>query len=454
MSLHYKDMRRGLAAILCGPLLSIICQPTASAGQDLQFLSFHPVPLHASGTGSENPTADSEAAIQQMRPRDAAAREAEYREAIVALRSTEGPFALPVSERALELGRLLQQQGRFDEALAAYENSLHVLRVNLGLYSLEQAAVLRAIITAHVAKRDIANAHAAQEALVNLQLRHHGRSNPAVVPALLEWADWNVNLYLALDPAPDLQMGLHPPGRFHDPRLELAYDTYTLALQSLQQHAPAGDEQLVTTERKLAALNFITNQKMQDVYGEALMHYSSIEHDDAGTALESASATLFYEGSSALRRAIAHSERRKERRNDDIAARMVELGDWYLLFDHRAAALEQYRDALQFMRDASLPQDAVERIMSSGMPVPTPDTAYRSAALAEGQHYDGFIDVEFELSKFGMATNPHIIGRSAQNRHIERELMHEIRSCKFRPKFVADSAVNSEKMQLRYFYSF
>ena len=65
---------------------------------------------------------------------------------------------------------------------------------------------------------------------------------------------------------------------------------------------------------------------------------------------------------------------------------------------------------------------------------------------AEG--FDGFIDVEFALSKFGMASNPHIISNSAANRQIERELLLEIRSCKFRPKFVAD-APTSEKMQLR-----
>ena len=56
---------------------------------------------------------------------------------------------------------------------------------------------------------------------------------------------------------------------------------------------------------------------------------------------------------------------------------------------------------------------------------------------AEG--FDGFIDVEFALSKFGMASNPHIISNSAANRQIERELLLEIRSCKFRPKFVADA---------------
>ncbi len=168
--------------------------------------------------------------------------------------------------------------------------------------------------------------------------------------------------------------------------------------------------------------------------------------------LEDTSPAHFYDGSSALRRALAHSYKNPERRNDVIAARMVELGDWYLLFDHRAAALDLYRDALHFMHNASLPQEEVERIMSPGMPVPTPDTAYL-APSAGAEKFDGFIDVEFELSKFGTATNPRIIASSTGNKQIVRELLHEIRSCKFRPKFVADAPVNSEKIQLRYYYT-
>ncbi len=61
--------------------------------------------------------------------------------------------------------------------------------------------------------------------------------------------------------------------------------------------------------------------------------------------------------------------------------------------------------------------------------------------------------MEFYLSKFGMATNPHIIASSDHDRQIEGELLREIRSCKFRPKFVAGTPVNDEKIQLRYYYS-
>lgn len=439
--------------MLSGLLLSALPPDLARAGTDLQYLTFHPVPLTQATRIPAHDSAGSvvDFVLPSSGP-DPAARETVYRSAIAAIRNTQGFNALPVSEQALALGQLLQQQGQLDAALEAYETSMHVLRVNLGLYSLEQVPVLKAIINTHVERRDVASAHMMQEALFNLVLRHHGRDNLAAVPALLEWADWNVNLYLLLDPEPGLPLSNSPYSQLYDPRLALAYSTYQVALQSLQE----GDERLVTTERKLAALNFIINRKMHDTYGNALAYYPMTPAEAPDDVLDAVATAHFYDGSSALRRALAHSFSRPERRNDDIAARMVELGDWYLLFDRRAAALDLYRDALHFMHEASLPQEEVERIMSPGMPVPTPDTAYLASGVdeyADENEFDGFIDVEFELSKFGMATNPHIIGRSEENRRIERELLLEIRSCKFRPKFVAD-APTSEKMQLRYYYSF
>ena len=467
MSLHF-GARPTLAVLLSGALLSVAMPELSCAGQDLRYLSFHPVPLPARAAASSERPSPSSARVAASGDKDIsstsieyrmhapsadfAARETAYRAAIAALYQEQGPTALPLGDQLLALGQLLQQHGKFDAALEAYESSRHVLRVNLGLHSLEQTPVLKAMFSVYAAKGDVDNAHAAQEALFNLRLRHHGRDHPDAVDALLEWADWNVNLYLLLDPMPPMDNSLRLFDRFNDPRLEHAYDTYSQALQSLQKFAEPGDERLVTTERKLAALNFISTQKIRDTYGDALRYYaSSDQFSGPGDALENASAARFEDGSSALRRAIAHSERRPQRRNDDIAARMVELGDWYLLFDQRAAAMDLYRDALRFMRNASLPPEEVDRIMSSGMPVPTPDTAYQPPV--DASEFDGYIDVEFELSTFGMATKPHIIGSSQHNRQIERELLREIRDCKFRPKFVADAPVDNEKIRLRYYYS-
>ncbi len=451
-------VRSSVRALLGGALLGFILSQPSLAGQDLRNLSFHPTPLTPAAQDDATATPGPATPTFVLNPAlpDPDMEEAQYRDAIATLERTEGESALPLSEQLLGLGHALQAQGRMSEALASFDASQHVLRVNLGLNSIEQAPVLTAKFGLYAAQGDVEKAHAMQEALFNLRVRHHGgQESIDSVNARLDWADWNVTLYMLLDPQPYPAATALPSTRFNDPHLELAYNTYTAALQTLEQHAAPGDIRLAMTERKLAALNFIIDQKAQGVFGKGATTHAVAPADgfDAtGSAHEEASAARFYDGDSALRRAIAHSAQQPERRNDEVAARMVELGDWYLLFDRRAAALDLYRDALHFMRDASLPQEEVERIMSSGMPVPTPDAAY--LAPADENAFAGFIDVEFELSQFGMATHPRVIASTTDDRRIERELLREIRQCKFRPKFVADAPVKGEKVQLRYYYSF
>lgn len=455
---HLANLCRSL--LVSGLLLLMTAQ--LAAGPDLSRLSFHPVPLTYSLAAATDQYSTATAPLipqeaLRLDPEQRAAAIAKYRQFLDGSLSDRGPYAIAISEAALALGQLQQDAGDFDAALVSYERSMQVLRINHGLFSVEQVPVMKAIVNLHVKRGDLAGASAMQESLFNLQTRHHGMEDVASVPALLEWADWNVDLFLLQDDmapylfssdAEQLRM------RLRDPHLALAYTHYTTALQLMKQQPTLADERLVTTERKLAAVNFIFNRRVRDV-AQKLPSYSSQERsfNSPGQVLEQADIMHFADGSSALRRAIDYSSSVPDPDYDFIAARMMELGDWYLLFDRRTAALETYEDALHLMTSAQLPQEDVDRIMAPGMPVQTPDTSYLPQQDKRRTPHAGYIDVEFDLTRYGMAVKPRIIGSSSDDdTRIRRELIHTIRNCRFRPKFVAGSAVNDETIRLRYYY--
>src|SRR5262245_4198695 len=159
MNLHY-GVKPTLAALLSGALLSVVLSEPSCAGQDLRNLSFHPVRLNpASAEASSVAALSSSAGEYILHPTlpDPKMQEAEYREAIARVQRTEGELALPLGEQLLGLGHALQEQGRLDEALATYEASRHVMRVNLGLNSIEQAPVLIAMFGTYAAQGDVEN---------------------------------------------------------------------------------------------------------------------------------------------------------------------------------------------------------------------------------------------------------------------------------------------------------
>jgi tetratricopeptide (TPR) repeat protein len=427
----------------------------AFAREDLENLSFFPQPLHAESPESLVPAPSG--AHQTLETglangHNQTSPDASiglYQEQISQIQTLSGPFDTSLIQPYQSLASLYQNSGDLPAAIDMLDKQLQVIRINQGLYATEQSSVLRSLVNTYVEAGDLDAAHAYQEALFNLEMRAHGKDSLAFVASRLEWADWNMNHYLSLGPG----AGSVGAGMLEDPRITIAYDNYVAALEVLQNYARYADERMVTTERKLAALNFIINRKMHKLSGEPPTGSSVWQAGNKGQQkkLEQADTAHFFNGSSALKRAIVYSSSAPQPDYDFIAQRMLELGDWYLLFDRRAAAIDVYNNALEVLIAANLPEQEINRILSAGLPVQTPDLTWQRQVTAD--QYAGFIDVEFELSKYGTASNPQILSSTEQDSRIERELIRTIRNCKFRPMFADGTAVDNEKVKLRYYYT-
>ena len=62
-----------------------------------------------------------------------------------------GPFDYRLREPLQAAGNILERQGDFLQALLLYERALHVTRINSGLYSEDQVAIVERLINANVA---------------------------------------------------------------------------------------------------------------------------------------------------------------------------------------------------------------------------------------------------------------------------------------------------------------
>lgn len=80
--------------------------------------------------------------------RDAAARKqaAQWETRVRELEALGGPYADGLEEPLADLARQRVSEGRYAEALSLYQRSLHVLRINSGLSSPAQMAVVRAML--------------------------------------------------------------------------------------------------------------------------------------------------------------------------------------------------------------------------------------------------------------------------------------------------------------------
>jgi hypothetical protein len=375
--------------------------------------------------------------------------------ALIAAVEAGGDYDSPLlAEQSAELGKALQAEGQYRAALAAYDRSLGITRRHEGLFSSTQALLLQAKIEVHLAIGDIEAADALQQSLFLMQQQLFDGDAIALAEAHQAMADWNLKLYL------QAREILLPGGRTPeqeqalDERLAQAFMQYhksrsLLAMPGSDGETEALYQEKVQIERRIAALTLMANRQHQQAMPNALTkagQHSLVQRQ------RSADPLLFRHGSSALQRAIDYSM--TSAAPVLVAERQLELADWYLLLDQHAQATTAYTLALAALREAGIGEEAIAAILDAGLPVHDPEDEL--AALVRQQparDIDGYVDVAFELDRYGKASKARVVDGSERDEQIEQALLRQIRADRFRPGVAAGTLIDQQDVTLRYYYT-
>jgi hypothetical protein len=153
-----------------------------------------------------------------------------------------------------------------------------------------------------------------------------------------------------------------------------------------------------------------------------------------------------------------------EIRNDapaaDRASAFVELADWHLLstpadrrqFENSTnRALEVYERAYREIQPAADAQAWATQIFSPDVPVTLPTSVPNPFASATTDSSSRFIDVRFDVTKYGRGERIEILDTSKGATHgEERDLIRLIESTSFRPRFAGNALADSAPVALRY----
>jgi hypothetical protein len=371
----------------------------------------------------------------ELRPASApAAAGGDMQRRIVDLEAAAGPYAPGLEEPLAELGRSLAAEGRWQEAVAAYRRGLHVLRVNDGLYSPAQGALVAALLGVYRAAGDLEQL----DGQYDYYFRLHGAGRQPLTPA---------RLYAALGYLRWQREALRRelPGNEEDRLLEL----YRLNEDLLERVRadPAAD---------YAALEALTMSQLRNLYlledrvaPEAETYVASArqpfpppafaETDPQLDRLLALQRTALAEGRELLQALLPRAPGAAER-----AGLLRELGDWYQWHGIGGRAVEHYRDAIAALEDA-----ARQELVAAwwGEPVELPDNGAfwqapedEPAALALAR---------YEVSAAGRARRPDVkVLQGTDGKAIV--LGRTLRELRFRPRFAAGEPVDSPLLERRY----
>lgn len=495
----------GCGLLLTHMLAQAVLIPSAFAQEqelDLDLLVFDAVPLNVNvesaaavpATAEQPPYQASElvipprdnplpvtVAIQQQvlqsltEEETAAVADIERRQAqLKQLEQSGDAYSNELAEVLMDLAADYESTGDFLGAQTLYERANHVIRVNYGLFSAEQIPVIKRMFNNYLMSGDLYAADQQQEYLYYLQRKIHGDDTAQLIPPLQEYAEWNVQAFLSYVPAalpsPPAegetaeQAPVPPPPAsntvpdlltFRIQHLLNAQLLYQQLIDLLLATTHRSDPRLPAAERSLAVTSYLfaTQAVMMDPTIDAQTGlYTDMPMRRSG----------YSEGRKSLERRISYLQQNASTSPAELAHARLELVDWMIATHTRSDFSKVFTNAFAEYVASGATAEEVADIFYPPLPIQVPTfiiRPYTRQALGipveAALKYQGYIDVQYGVSKIGDSLSPKVLYRSPETPDaVEETLLRSLRRAEFRPRMKDGELVDDDKITARYYYAY
>jgi hypothetical protein len=359
------------------------------------------------------------------------------------IQSSQGSNSSELIGPLTNLGLILREQEDRDLAKATFERARHLVRVNYGLSSFEEAPILRQLMQIEEGRGNAAAAWDLEQKLLGLIYRYPG---PRAAPMLKEIADKRADVlrrYSAGEFPPQIMLGCYYAARHRGdgescPRSGSSSDVKIALLDETRAYYMDTITMVVQSAGRNA-------DELPEIY-LALVRALYAHPNDAITG---------YEGVGILRELHSRAVRNAEPLSVQMNA-LLHIADWELRF---AGGRKESEEAFQFydalyerFEQVGMEPAWMDEVFSPSLPVVLPAFMPNPLARIETPSSAGYIDVAFEITKYGEGKSVEILDTSTNTTDAARlHLRDLIKWSRFRPR-VADGAFEDpSRVVVRYY---
>jgi hypothetical protein len=339
-----------------------------------------------------------------------------------------GPLSANLIDPLISLGLAYQENDEHVLAIAVLDRALYLKRVNEGLFRLDQAALVERIIESERAIGRVGTVEQLEERLVELARRN--ASDPRAAPIFRDAAERSLDhyeRYLNGDVPPELTL----------PMIDEWATASMMSLRQARRHY---------TEAIFALLGDFRGNKAEIAeLEERLTRTFYLEASNRGRSYHDPDDALYYRGLVSYQRRVQYTLAGSPA--TDHARTLVEQADWSLLFSRNGTAVERYAKAYALLLEQRAPNALIEELFPSEVPVflPTFESPLAGATRAGSA---GYVDVDFEIGKYGQPRKVEIVSvagddAAAASKYVAAAINHS----RFRPSPIAEGAM---QYRLRY----
>jgi tetratricopeptide (TPR) repeat protein len=421
-------------------------------------LLFVPEPLPRDGAIPQEQLVSLAAAVQlRLKGGEGAAFKDELAAQLARIDATaaaQGSWASALREDLLEAGLRHQRLAQHDAALQLLERALAITRADEGLNALSQVTILQSMAISYRALEKFQQADALMENAFGLQRRAHGTHGTELVRPLLALGDWNTRAFLERSALQRERttLAFAGEGAWNAPlaRLQQASENYSAALGILLRAGNLAHPDLLTLERKLLATHFLYAQR-DAIAAEPGFYQAATRNPHPSRHLLDPNLESYDRGRESYARLLDHAVLTAPQR----IAVLLEAADWELLHGRGTAAVRLYEEVYRLVSKNPPLEHEVDAQLHPAVPVVLPTwlpPAHSREQVGIAPEADlglfGYVDVRFELTRFGKARRIHVLGTGGEtSADVEHQLKQYLRRLQFRP--LATGAANP--VSLRYF---
>jgi len=449
-------------------------------------------------------TASTPSTILSQPEFDLASTEAQQRmvEEIQGVLSRAGPNSSELIEPFTALGFSYQESGDFVISSAAIQRAREIVRVNYGPNSLEQASLIQQLILNEKEMGNIDVAWDLEQELLTLTRRHP--SDLRAVPILRGIADDRMHVlsrYFTGDISPQIILGCYYDLSLSDNVGSCQAGTrstvsqrivgeaqrhYADAIGVLLRNELYSSEELRALEIELVRSSDLIRYRNDS--GDRTLGLDSLHglehtepwrsqmdtvvrlarwdldfrHDSAVTGRDDAIDRELavrryldpdhYElGRLGLNRLIAYENTGSSSRLREIEAH-VRLADWDLLYSHNRLAIKEYQQAYEMMKLEGIALSSIQQFFSPEIPIVLPTFIPNPLASPETPLSRGYIDVTFEVTRFGESRRIRIADSTTNVTRAETSrIVNLVKRSRFRPRMFDGQFANSSMIGIRYY---
>ena len=361
-------------------------------------------------------------------------------EQIEAIQKSRGINSPELIDPLTSFGLMLREEENLGLATAAFERARHLVRVNYGLSSFEEAPLLRQLMQIEERKGNAEAAWHLEQQLLGLIRRYPG---PRAAPLLKEIADKRADVlrqYSAGEFPPQIMLGCY----------------YAWGYGSGCPHS--GSSRTVKVRLLHEARSYYLHTIAMVLHSEGL---SAEELPELFLALVRA---LYAFPSHSLTesegRAILVDVHSLAVRNaQPLAVQMdalLQIADWDLVFargrDANEAAFQAYEALYDRMKREGLEASAIDAMFSPSVPVAVPAFLPNPFSSTDAARSSAYIDVAFDITKHGDGRSVEILDTTTSTTEDARLRVREIiKWSRFRPRVADGSFEDPSRVVVRYY---